>query len=54
VAQDGFQEETSIDRFIVYDRKDLAKTPANNRWSGLFSQLMIDSVNPYTGELIKK
>ncbi|MBN2512821.1 MAG: hypothetical protein JXB18_07780 [Sedimentisphaerales bacterium] len=54
MAQNGFQEETSVGSFIVYDRKELLKTAATNRWSGLFSKLMIDSINAYTGELIKK
>ncbi len=54
MAQDGFQEETSVGSFIIYDRKELLKTAVNNRWSGLFSKLMIDSINAYTGELIKK
>ncbi|MBM4104672.1 MAG: hypothetical protein FJ263_11630 [Planctomycetes bacterium] len=52
--QDGYQEEKSVPSFIIYEKKELAKKPANQRWSGYLSKLNTDYINPYTGELVRK
>jgi Tfp pilus assembly protein FimT len=52
--QAGFQEENSVPSFIIYEKKELAKTPANQRWSGYLFKLNTEYINPYMGELVKK
>jgi prepilin-type N-terminal cleavage/methylation domain-containing protein len=50
----GIAPETSRNNFILFSKKELAKKPSTQRWSGYLSGLNKEFINPYTGELIKK
>jgi prepilin-type N-terminal cleavage/methylation domain-containing protein len=50
----GLAKENSVPSFIIYEKKELDKVAASLRWSGYFSMLDKEFVNPYTGELVKK
>ncbi len=50
---DGYGQEDSVSAFRIYDKKELQKNSAKP-WTNYLQFLTRDSVNPYTGELIKK
>jgi prepilin-type N-terminal cleavage/methylation domain-containing protein len=50
---DGYDAENSVSAFRIYDKRELQKNIANP-WTNYLQSLTRDSVNPYTGELIKK
>jgi len=50
---DGYGEEDSVSAFRIYDKRELQKNSANP-WTKYLQSITQDSVNPYTGELIKK
>jgi len=53
---DGLKEETSRNRFIIFDKNELAKVMIGRRWSGYLESLSLAPVyiNPYTGSMISK
>jgi Tfp pilus assembly protein FimT len=50
----GFVEETSVQEFILYSKKELQKVPVAQRWTLFFQQKQAkaDFISPYTGELV--
>jgi prepilin-type N-terminal cleavage/methylation domain-containing protein len=50
---DGFQQEDSVSKIVIYDKKQLGKF-ALSPWSQYLSGLNSEHISPYTGELIKK
>ncbi|MEN6307375.1 MAG: prepilin-type N-terminal cleavage/methylation domain-containing protein [Anaerohalosphaeraceae bacterium] len=49
----GYEPEDSVAAFRIYDKRELQKTSATP-WTGYLRDLDRNSINLYTGELIKK
>lgn len=48
----GLVQETSRREFVIYDKDELGKAGAGNRWSGYLVGLKVIHINPYTGRII--
>jgi len=50
---EGFEEETSVNKFVICERDKFKNTDKNNRWSDYLSTIKTSYINGYTGELIE-
>lgn len=53
-ASDGLGRESSVHSFYIYEKKQMAQTPADQRFSGCIAALQKEFINPYSGQLVKK
>ena len=53
-GSDGFQEEPSRNRFIIYDKSEFNKVDESERWSDYLKYLEVIYINPYIGTMINR